>query len=105
MAVSPIDLNIMQRSMDVAQIKHNDNMKPLVDQQNMVIQSDKDLQNRMEQVSESNKSEKGDTRHDAREKGKNFYFREEEKKRKKKEEDEGDGRVIRKEQSSFDIKI
>lgn len=104
MAVSPIDLNLMQRSMDVAQIKHNEDVKPMVEQANLVIKADKDIQTRMEQVVKSNKSEETDTRHDAREKGKNFYFREENEKKHKNDEEE-DGRIILKRHSSFDIKV
>lgn len=104
MAVSPIDINIMQRSMEVAQIKHNDNMKPMVEQANLVIQTDKNIETRMEQVQTSKESAKSDTKHDAREKGKNFYFQQEQE-RKKKQKEEDEGRVIKKMPASFDMKI
>lgn len=105
MAISPIDISIMQRSMDVAQIKHNDNVRPMVEQANMTMQSEKNVELRMEQVQDSQESDKSDTRHDARGKGKNFYFGQEEKRKEKKKETEGDGKVIRKSNVSFDMKI
>lgn len=105
MAISPVDLNIMQRSMDVAQIKHNDNMKPMVEQANLVMQSDKNVEARMRQVHNSKESSKSDTNHDAREKGKNFYFHEEEPRKKKESDKEEEGKVIRKAPVSFDMKI
>lgn len=105
MAVSPVDLNIMQRSMDVAQIKHNDNMRPMVEQANLSMQSERNIETRMEQVSQSNESAKSDTRHDAREKGKNFYFRQEEERKKKENDEKENGKVVRKTQLSFDMKI
>lgn len=105
MAVSPIDLSIMQRSMDVAQIKHNDNVKPMVEQANLVMQTDRNIETRMRQVHNSNESSKSDTNHDAREKGKNFYFQREEQRKKKEDEQEKEGTVIRKAPASFDMKI
>lgn len=104
MAISPIDINIMQRSMEVAQIKHNTDAKPVVEQANLVIQTDKNVQVRKEQVVKGDDAAKSNTEHDAREKGKNFYFRTEKEKKKKKEE-ESDGTVTVKKPPSFDMKI
>lgn len=105
MAISPIDISVMQRSMDVAQIKHNDNVRPMVEQANMTMQSEKNVELRMEQVQNSQESDKSDTRHDAREKGKNFYFGQEEKRKEKDKEAKQDGKVVRKSNISFDMKI
>lgn len=104
MAISPIDINIMQRSMDVAQIKHNTDAKPVVEQANLVIQTDKNIQQRTEQVVTGDNATKSNTEHDARQKGKNFYFRNEKEKKKKKEE-ESDGKVTVRRPTSFDMKI
>lgn len=105
MAISPIDISMIQRSMDVAQIKHNDNIRPMVEQANMTLQSEKNIELRMEQVQDSHESSKSDTRHDAREKGKNFYFQEDGKRKRKEKEEEQDGKVVCKSKVSFDMKI
>lgn len=104
MAITPVDFNIMQRSMDVAQIKYNEDMKPMVEQENMVFQADKDIHTRMEQVVKSVKSDKAETKFDPREEGKNFYFSGENRHRKKKEAQE-EGSVLVKENTGFDMKI
>lgn len=102
MAISPIDMSMMQRLTDVAQIKHNEMTKPETQQMTMAQTQEKQINEAAGQVQAQSDSTKSDTRHDAREKGKNEYFSNGVKKKKK---DEDSGKVTIKGQSSFDLKI
>ena len=101
MAVSPIDISMIQRLNDVSQIKHNEMTRP--DTQQTVITHDieKQVYVQSEQVVHQADSTKANTDHDAREKGKNSYFASNKKKKKK----EGQETIKIKNKSSFDIKI
>lgn len=102
MAVSPIDISMIQRLNEVSQIKHNEMTRP--DTQQAVITHDieKQVYVQAEQVVHQTDSEKSNTDHDAREKGKNTYFASGKKKKKK---EEPGGTVKIKSKSSFDMKI
>lgn len=103
MAVSPIDINMMQRINEVAQIKHGENTRPEM-QQNVITRNiEKDVNIRAEQVRKKDDANKSETEHDARKEGKNKYFRNDTNNKKKKE-NEAD-KVTIKGKSSFDISI
>lgn len=101
MAVSPVDISMIQRLNDVSQIKHNEMTRP--DAQQTVITRDieKQVYVQAEQVVHQDDAAKSSTEHDAREKGKNSYFASKNKKKKKEEQ----GTIKIKSNSSFDIKI
>ena len=100
MAISPVDISMMQRLNDVAQIKHNENTKSDVMQITIANGQQKQINNSAQQVNAQSDTTQSDTRHDAREKGKNEYFSNGVKKKKK-----DVGKVVIKGQSTFDLKI
>lgn len=103
MSVSPVDIHIMQRSQDVALQKHNENNKPIVDQNNFQMHFDKETQVKSQGVFRKDNPEKKDSgKYDAKEKGNGMYYSEGHSKRKEKKED---GKVVLKTQHSFDMKI
>lgn len=102
MAVSPVDISMMQRMNDVAQIKHNEMTKPDVQQNVITHDIEKQVNANAEQIRKKDDANPSDTRHDAREKGKNTYFGNGGKDKKKHEEQ---GKVTVKGQGSFDMKI
>lgn len=105
MAISPIDISMMQRMNEVAQIKHNENTRSDV-QQNAITQNiDKQVNAQAEQVQRKDDSDKSSTEHDAREKGKNTYFSLEKSKREKKENEDNGKVTIKHSKSSFDMSI
>ena len=102
MAIAPIDISMMQRMNDVAQIKQNELTRPDVQQNVITHEVQKEVNIRSEHVVKKDDANKSDTEHDAREKGKNEYFFTGNKNKKKSEEN---GKVTIKGNNSFDIKI
>lgn len=102
MAISPIDISMMQRMNDVAQIKHGENTRPEMQQSVITRNIEKDVNVRAEQVRKKDDANKSESEHDARKEGKNKYFRNDVKKKKKDEEAD---KITIKEKSSFDMKI
>ncbi len=106
MSIRPVDFNgMIQRTDDVGMLKHQEETKPLVDQQNIQQQVTKNQEAMMRQVTDPNKNERMDNHADAKEEGKGEYYASAQKKKKdgKKQED---GRVINKAMSGgFDMKV
>ena len=102
--IRPIDMSgIVQRSQEASQMKHQENNKPLVDNQNFGQHFNKEIKHQMDSVTDSQKSEKKKEQYDAKKKGNGGeYERGQKKKREKKEHAE---KVIIKSQNSFDIRI
>ena len=65
---------MMQNLNEVAQIRHNEISRPDAQQAVMTNEIQKDVNERLEQVVKKENADKSDTKHDAREKGKNEYF-------------------------------
>jgi len=106
MAISPI-LNsaMIQRTDDVGILKHQQDVKPVVEQQNAMVQVTKKTEEMRRQVITSEDTNKTDTHADAREKGKNSYFFRK-KQNKQKHAEVTEDRVIKKNTGgSFDIKV
>jgi hypothetical protein len=101
MAISPIDISMMQRMNEVASIRQNEMNKPEVQQITIARDMEKQSALNAEQVRAKDDAGKSNTEHDAKEKGKNFYYGDGGKNKKKKEE----GKVIVKGSKSFDLKI
>ncbi|HKM20612.1 MAG TPA: hypothetical protein VJZ01_01035 [Lachnospiraceae bacterium] len=103
--ISPIEVNgIISRTQDVSSIRHNEENKNMVDQNHFQNKFAQEVDQNIRTVHQSDDSDKSNTRHDAREKGKNEY-RGDGGKNKKKKEPEQDGHVSVKGYSGFDIKI
>lgn len=102
MSIRPIDFNgMLQRTEDVAILKKNEDMKPILDQQNIQMQVQKNEQNNSSVVIEINKEEQLSNQADAKEEGRGSKYQASDKK-KKKEND-----VVKKKEPSghFDITI
>lgn len=106
MSIRPVDISgIMQRSDDVGMMKHQQDSRPAVEQQNLQTQMVKKAEDMRHQVVNPENSTKADTHADAREKGKNEYFFRKKSTDKKKEEQE-EVRVVKKHSSGiFDVKV
>ncbi|MGN0161275.1 MAG: hypothetical protein ACI4AQ_07810 [Lachnospiraceae bacterium] len=101
MAVSPIDISMMQRLTDVAQMRQNEITKPEVQQTVITREIEKQTNANSEQVVKKEDANKSDTEHDASEKGRNEYFYLGGKRKKKEEA----GKVTIKGTGGFDMKI
>ena len=102
MAVTPVDISMMQRMDNVAQMRHNEMTRPQVEQNVITQNIEHHAMENTRQVVRKNETDKSNDEHDARQKGKNSYFGDGGSKRNKKD---SIGRVMLKEQESFDIKI
>lgn len=104
MAISPIMNSAMiQRTDDVASLKHQQDVKPVVGQQSAQEQMTRKADALSHQVVTPSDSSKADTHADAREEGKNKYFSQ---KKKEKKTENKDGSVVKKHTSgSFDMKV
>lgn len=111
MTIRPVVLNgMIQQTQDVGNMKHQEDHKPVVQQQNISIQHEKREDQLAHQVQYTEEKENQGYRYDAKEKGNNQYEGDDGKKRKRQKESEKeknkDGKVILKGHgSSFDIKI
>ena len=110
MSIRPIvDYGVIQRSQDVGNIKHQEDSKPTIQQQNIGIQQERQEDQLTHQVQQPEQKENDGYRYDAKEKGNNKYEDRRQKKKRQKgsaEETQADGKVIFKgHSSSFDMKI
>lgn len=106
MSIRPIDFNgMIQRTEDVGNIKHQEDSKPIVDQQNIQTQVEQKKDAAMHQVNNKEDSSGAKNQADARDEGKGIYYETTAGKRKKEEKKEP-GRVVKKNMGgSFDVKI
>lgn len=107
MAITPINNAMIPRSVDMNLIKHQEDAKPLVDQQNIQVQVRSREEALSRQVVNPENSEKMKNDADARDEGKGKYFaRGRSKKENKDGTPAGGDRVIKKQgRSGFDIKV
>ena len=107
MSISRIELQgTITRAQDYTAIKHNEDNKGIVDQSNFQTQFHKAVENKVTQVHKGDDTEKGNTKYDAKEKGKGQYSGDGGKHRKKDQDsDDIDGKVILKGIGRFDMKI
>ena len=103
MSVRPVVLGgMIQRADDVGVIKHQQDAKPMMDQQNIQIQVNKREDNLAHKVQETGNKGKMKNETDAKKEGRGQYFSNNSKKKK----NISDGRIIRKNSDGmFDIKI
>ena len=96
MSIRPVDMNgVIQRTQDVGTLKQHQDMKPMVDQQNIQIEVQREEYRQSEQVTRKDDSQMEEHRFDAKEEGK------EQRKKKQKE----DRVVIKGAIGGFDVKI
>ena len=99
----PVDMSgIVNRTPDYAQIKQNEDQKPMTDQINFQAQFNKQVEKSQERVIKKRESDWKDEKFDAKEKGKNEFFNIRKKKDKKEEDD---GTLTEKKKMSFDVKV
>ncbi len=105
MAISPLLFNgSVSRMQDVSTIKHNEDVKGMVDQTNFQNTFHKEINTKINQVHHSDNLENRKEKHDAKEKGKNTYMGDGGKQRPKDAKPQ-DGKVIPKSQGGFDMKV
>lgn len=106
MSIRPVDISgMIQRTDDVGVMKHQQDIKPMVQQHNVQAQMVRRDDQLRHQVITPENSTKLDNHADAKEESKNGYFFRK-KKSKKKEESKPEDCVIKKDTgNSFDIKI
>lgn len=111
MSIRPVVLNgMIQRTQDVGNLKQQEDSRPIVQQQNIEIQQQKQEDRLTHQVQQAEEKENEGYRYDAKEKGNNSYDGNNGKKKKQQKETDKeldkDGKVLLKSHgSSFDIKI
>ncbi len=106
MIVRPVVLQgTVQNSQNMTNVKHNQDVKPAVEQANIATTNNKEVQQKAEVVIKREDVNQGHEKHDAKEKGKNEYFSVKVKKTGKGAELADDERIIVKSTGSFDMKI
>lgn len=104
MSIRPVEFSgVVQRSQDVSTVKHNEDNKSALQQQNVQVQFSKETMHHMQQVTHANDSDNPEKKFDAREKGSNEY--ENRRNKKKKTEEKNSGKVNLKATGGFDMKI
>ena len=94
MTIRPVDFATIQRTDDVGMMKHQQDAKPVVEQQNIQVEIKKQEYHDASQVKHKDNASKEEERFDAREEGKN------------KKDAAKDGKVVQKSaHGGFDIKI
>lgn len=106
MIVRPVVMQgTVQNSQNMTSIKQNENAKPAVEQANIAVTTQKEVQQKSENVIRKNDVDQGNEKYDAKEKGKNEYYSVKVKKKKSESNGQADEKVILKSSGSFDIKI
>ena len=106
MIVRPVVLQgTVQNSQNMTSIKHSEDSKPMVEQANIAVSTQKEVKQKSENVIRKDDLEKGNEKFDAKEKGKNEYFTVKVKKKKNVIGGGEEGKVAVKSTGSFDIKI
>jgi len=104
MAISPMMFNgSVTRMQDITPVKHNEDVKGMVDQTNFQNTFHKQIDNKLNQVHQSDNAENRQRKFDAKDKGDNEYAGDGGQKRK--QEKNMDGKVIAKTHRSFDMKV
>ncbi len=104
MPIGQINYAMIQRTTDVETFKHQEEAKPIVDQQNIQTQMKRHEDALRHQVVEQEDSSRTDNHADAKEEGKGKYTPKRQPKKKENAKTDG-GQVIKKISHGFDIKI
>ncbi|MCM1105683.1 MAG: hypothetical protein NC355_01940 [Blautia sp.] len=108
MAITPINNAMIQRTVDVNLVKHQEDVKPVVDQQNIQIKVEQREDILNHQVIEPGNSDKAKNDADAKDEGRGRLYsgKASRKRGKEKESSPQSDRVIKKQNfNSFDMKI
>ncbi len=103
MTINPVHLNgTMQRSQDISTIRHNEEQKPVVQQENIQTTFQRRTESMVKTVTNPNQRNEANGHFDAKEEGKNKYFST----RKKNENPKLKNQVVEKKQTfGFDVTI
>lgn len=93
------------RAQDFTSMKHNDDIKPMVEQANFGQQMTKQIERQASRVNEGKQPEFHDKGFDAKEKGNNEYNGDGGRSRKKKLSENTDGKVLMKRMDNFDFSV
>ena len=105
MIVRPVVIQgTVQNSQNMTSVKHGEDTKPMVQQANIAVSTQKEVQQKSENVIRKDDVEKDNEKFDAKEKGKNEYYSVKVKKKKNDIPDD-EGKVVVKNKGSFDVKI
>ena len=106
MIVRPVVMQgTVQNSQNVTSMKHAEDIKPSVEQANIAATTQKEVQQKSENVIRKDNINKEQQKFDAKEKGSNEYVSVKVKKKTKDITDVEEEKVIVKSQGGFDIKI
>ncbi len=108
MSVHPVHFNgMIQNTQDVSTLRHQEDHKPAVEQQNIQIQKEQKDQSQAQEVQKKENADNDQKKFDAKEKGSNEYVDQRKKNKKDKAGRLSDGSVKLKMTMSggFDIKI
>lgn len=107
MTIRPVDLNgMIQNTHEVSMTKTHEDQRPVIQQQNMQVELQKQEDLAQRQVQQADESSKEEFRYGEREGDGTGYDRKQQKKGKKKKKDSSDGKVfVKNKYDSFDIKI
>lgn len=108
MTVHPVHLNgMIQNTQDASTIRHQENTRPAVEQQNIQVREERKEQNQAQGVNRKENADQLNNKQDAKDKGSNEYVNQRRKRKKEKQEILPDGSVKLKMTMSggFDIKI
>ncbi len=100
-----IDVSNIVRAQDYTTIKQNEDNRGIAQQSNLVQNMEREVENKIRQVNESDNADWQNKKFDAKEKGNGNYSGDGGKQKKRKQEQESDGKVILKGRGGFDIKI
>ncbi len=105
MALGPIELNVtVTRVQDYTALKHNEDIRPNIQQMDMSRQGLKEADLKSTFVQKMDETTNDQKKHDAKEKGKNQYMGDGGKKRPGTKIPQ-EGAVVKKEQGGFDFRI
>ncbi len=107
MSMGPMQINgILTRTQDFTALKHNEDMKPAMDQAAFQNTMQKTVERQLNQVQDTKETDTYQRRQDAKEKGKNEYQGDGGQKRRQSYNGATpDGTVIRKDSSRFDCSV
>lgn len=107
MSVHPVHFNgMIQNTQDVSTIRHQEDQKPAVEQQNIQIQKEQREQSQAQGVQKKEDADNQQKKFDAKEKGSNEYESQRRKKREKRENlPDGSVKLKMTMSGGFDIKV
>lgn len=105
MIVKPLDFAVVQQTSEVSQMKQHENQRPVVEQQSITAQVQKDTDTKAEQVNHKDNADNRQKKYNAKDKSENEYHKERQSGKKKRQIDEGKVSVKGRNSMEIDIRI